>query len=197
MVHSSSNVKEPVQQGMWGIFEVFADTIVVCTLTALVLLCTGFVDLETGLMLTDVQGSALAGEAFATTFGALGPKFIAVAILLFAYSTVLGWSHYGSTAFEYLFGTRATVVYKVVFVGMVLVGSTMNLGLAWDLSDTFNGLTMIPNLIGVLALSGTVAQITKNYVDRTFHGAKIQPMWSAFDEYQNAEEADEDLQKHA
>ena len=197
MVHSSSNVKEPVQQGMWGIFEVFADTIVVCTLTALVLLCTGFVDLETGLMLTDVQGSALAGEAFATTFGALGPKFIAVAILLFAYSTVLGWSHYGSTAFEYLFGTKATVVYKVVFVGMVLVGSTMNLGLAWDLSDTFNGLMMIPNLIGVLALSGTVARITKNYVDRTFHGAKIQPMWSAFDEYQNAEEADEDLQKHA
>ena len=150
MVHSSSNVKEPVQQGMWGIFEVFADTIVVCTLTALVLLCTGFVDLETGLMLTDVQGSALAGEAFATTFGSLGPKFIAVAILLFAYSTVLGWSHYGSIAFEYLFGTKATVVYKVVFVGMVLVGSTMNLGLAWDLSDTFNGLMMIPNLIGDL-----------------------------------------------
>ena len=92
---------------------------------------------------------------------------------------------------------KATVVYKVVFVGMVLVGSTMNLGLAWDLSDTFNGLMMIPNLIGVLALSGTVARITKNYVDRTFHGAKIQPMWSAFDEYQNAEEANEDLQKHA
>ena len=163
----------------------------------MVLLCTGFVDLETGMMLTDVQGSALAGEAFATTFGSLGPKFIAVAILLFAYSTVLGWSHYGSIAFEYLFGTKATVVYKVVFVGMVLVGSTMNLGLAWDLSDTFNGLMMIPNLIGVLTLSGTVARITKNYVDRTFHGAKIRPMWSAFDEYQNAEEAEEDLQQNA
>lgn len=195
MVHSSSNVKEPVQQGMWGIFEVFADTIVVCTLTAMVLLCTGFVDLETGMMLTDVQGSALAGEAFATTFGPLGPKFIAVAILLFAYSTVLGWSHYGSIAFEYLFGTKATVAYKVVFVGMVLVGSTMNLGLAWDLSDTFNGLMMIPNLIGVLALSGTVARITKNYIDRTFHGAKIRPMWSAFENYQEEEEADEQAKK--
>ena len=121
----------------------------------------------------------------------------AVAIRLFAYSTVLGCSHYGSIAFEYLFGTKATVVYKVVFVGMVLVGSTMNLGLAWDLSDTFNGLMMIPNLIGVLTLSGTVARITKNDVDRTFHGAKIRPMWSAFDEYQNAEEAEEDLQQNA
>lgn len=191
MVHSSSNVKEPVQQGMWGIFEVFADTIVVCTLTALVLLCTGLVDLETGMMLTDIEGSALAGAAFATTFGSIGPKFIALAILLFAYSTVLGWSHYGSIAFEYLFGTKATVFYKVFFVAMVLVGATMNLGLAWDLSDTFNGLMMIPNLIGVLTLSGTVAKITKNYIDRTFRGAKIQPMWSAFENYQKEEEAEE------
>lgn len=190
MVHSSSNVKEPVQQGMWGIFEVFADTIVVCTLTALTMLCSGLVDLETGQMLTDVAGSALAGQAFATVFGALGPKFIAVSILLFAYSTVLGWSQYGTKAFEYLFGTAATVGYKVFFVVLIMAGATMKLDLAWDLSDTFNGLMMIPNLIGVLALSGTVAEITRNYIDRTFHGAKIRPMWSAFEEYQKEEEAD-------
>lgn len=190
MVHSSSNVKEPVQQGMWGIFEVFADTIVVCTLTALTMLCSGLVDLETGQMLTDVAGSALAGQAFATVFGALGPKFIAVSILLFAYSTVLGWSQYGTKAFEYLFGTAATVGYKVFFVVLIMAGATMKLDLAWDLSDTFNGLMMIPNLIGVLALSGTVAEITRNYIDRTFHGAKIRPMWSAFEGYQKEEEAD-------
>ena len=191
MVHSSSNVKEPVQQGMWGIFEVFADTIVVCTLTALVVLTSGFVDLETGRMLTEVQGSALVGEAFSTVFGAFGPRFIAVSILLFAYSTTLGWSHYGTKAFEYLFGTKATVGYKTVFVGMVLVGATMKLDLAWDLSDTFNGLMMLPNLIGVLALSGTVARITRNYIDRKLHAKDVEPLWSAFAEYQAEEEAEE------
>ena len=197
MVHSSSNVKEPVQQGMWGIFEVFADTIVVCTLTALVILTSGFVDLETGHMLTDVQGSALVGQAFSTVFGAFGPKFIAMAILLFAYSTVLGWSHYGTKAFEYLFGTRASRGYQLVFVVMVVVGATMKLDLAWDLSDTFNGLMMIPNLIGVLSLSGTVAKITKNYIDRKFHGKSLEPMWSAFAAYQAEEEAEEAQLKKA
>ena len=197
MVHSSSNVKEPVQQGMWGIFEVFADTIVVCTLTALVILTSGFVNLETGHMLTDVQGSALVGQAFSTVFGAFGPKFIAVAILLFAYSTVLGWSHYGTKAFEYLFGTRASRGYQLVFVVMVVVGATMKLDLAWDLSDTFNGLMMVPNLIGVLSLSGTVAKITKNYVDRKFHGKSLEPMWSAFAAYQAEEEAEEAQLKKA
>ncbi|MGN0983991.1 MAG: alanine/glycine:cation symporter family protein, partial [Gemmiger sp.] len=104
MVHSSSNVKEPVRKGMWGIFEVFADTIVVCTLTALTVLTSGLVDLNNGAVLSENAGSALVGQAFATVFGSLGPMFIAVAILLFAFSTVLGWSHYGSVAFEYLFG---------------------------------------------------------------------------------------------
>ncbi len=184
MVHSSSNVKEPVRQGMWGIFEVFADTIVVCTLTAFCILSSGLVDLETGKMLTDIEGSSLVGQAFAGVFGSVGPKFIAIAILLFAYSTVLGWSHYGTKAFEFLFGTNTTVIYKVVFVIMAYFGCTMSLSLAWDLSDTFNGLMMIPNLIGVLALSGTVGKITSNYIRRTFHGSKEEPMYSAFEDIQ-------------
>ena len=91
---------------------------------------------------------------------------------------------------EYLFGTTGSRIYKVVFVGMTVVGSTMKLGLAWDLSDTFNGLMMIPNLIGVLALSGTVVAITKNYLDRRVKGLDIEPMWSAFEEYQKEEEAE-------
>ncbi len=127
MVHSSSNVKEPVRQGMWGIFEVFADTMVVCTLTAFAVLSSGLIDLDTGAVLVDVSGSA----------------FIAIAILLFAFSTVLGWSHYGSKACEYLFSTKSTMVYKVVFVLMIFIGCTMNLGLAWDLSDTFNSAVAI------------------------------------------------------
>lgn len=184
MVHSNSNVKEPVQQGMWGIFEVFADTIIVCTLTAFCILSTGLVDLETGMMISTTEGSGLVGEAFSTVFGTWGPKFIAIAILLFAYSTVLGWSHYGTKAFEYLFGTNSVVIYKAAFVVMSYFGCTMNLGLAWALSDTFNGLMMIPNLIGVLALSGTVGKITANYVRRTFKGSKETPMYSAFPDVQ-------------
>ena len=184
MVHSSSNVKEPVTQGMWGIFEVFADTLVVCTLTALAVLTSGLVDLNTGAVLTATEKTAMVAEAFSLKFGAAGSSFIAVAILLFAFSTVLGWSHYGTKAFEYLFGTKATMVYKVIFVAFIIVGATMQLDLAWDLSDTFNGLMAIPNLIGVLALSGLVRKITKNYIDRTLKGKDIAPMCSAFEDAQ-------------
>jgi len=188
MVHSSSNVKEPVMQGMWGIFEVFADTIVVCSLTALVVLTSGLVDLETGAMLTTTEKTAMVAEAFEITFGSFGSYFIAIAVLLFAFSTVLGWSHYGTKAFEYLFGTKAAIGYKIVFVLFIVVGATMNLDLAWDLSDTFNGLMAIPNLIGVVSLSGLVMRITKNYVDRKLLGKDIRPIYSAFPEYQREEE---------
>ena len=127
MVHSASNVKEPVRQGMWGIFEVFADTIIVCTLTALVVLTSGLVDLHTGEMLTESVKSVLVSDAFATVFGSFGSAFIALAILLFAFSTVLGWSYYGTKAWEYLFGTKSTIVYKVVFVLFVVIGATMGI----------------------------------------------------------------------
>lgn len=188
MVHSSSNVREPVRQGMWGIFEVFADTMIVCTLTAFAVLSSGLVDLETGAVLSSSEGSALVGEAFATKFGGIGPMFIAIAILLFAFSTVLGWSHYGSKAWEYLFGTKSMMVYKVVFVLMIYVGATMNLSLAWDLSDTFNGLMAIPNLIGVLSLSPVVMHISKNYVARMLKKEDVKPMLSAFEDIQKMQE---------
>lgn len=184
MVHSSSNVKEPVRQGMWGIFEVFADTIVVCSLTAFTVLSSGLVDLNTGTVLSSSEGSALVGEAFSTVFGKAGPAFIAVAILLFAFSTVLGWSHYGTKAFEYLFGSKATVIYRVIFIVFILGGATMSLDLAWDLSDTFNGLMAIPNLIGVIALAPVVGKITKNYVARRMKGKNVEPMLSAYSDIQ-------------
>ena len=190
MVHSNSNVKEPVQQGMWGIFEVFADTINVCTMTALVVLTSGQFDMTTGKQLSDVSASALVAESFRQMVGPVGPMFIAVAVALFAFSTTLGWSHYGTKAMEYLTkdNRKIIIVYQIVFVGMSFFSATMDLGLAWDLSDTFNGLMMIPNLIGVLALSGTVHQITKNYVDRTFHGSTEKPMYSAFADIQEMQE---------
>ena len=180
MVHSNSNVKEPVRQGMWGIFEVCADTMIVCTLTAFAVLSSGLVDLDTGAVLSESSGSALVGEAFATIFGSFGPMFIALAILLFAFSTVLGWSHYGSKVWEYLLGAISTIAYKVVFILMIFIGATMKLSLAWDLSDTFNGLMAMPNLIGVLCLSPLVMKITQNYVDRILRKKDVKPMLSVF-----------------
>ncbi len=192
MVHSSSNVREPVVQGMWGIFEVFADTIVVCTLTAFAVLSSGLVDLNTGVVLSDKVSTALVAEAFSTVFGNAGAGFIAVAILFFAFSTVLGWSQYGSKGFEYLFGMKAMKFYQIIFVIFIVIGATIDLSLAWDLSDTFNGMMAIPNLIGVIALSGTVVKITKNYVDRKLKGKNIKPMLSAIDDIQELHEKEMD-----
>lgn len=189
MVHSSSNVKEPVRQGMWGIFEVFADTIVVCTLTAFTVLTSGITDLETGVTAEvfngiNITGSNLVNTVFSSTFGKAGSCFVAVGISLFAFSTVLGWSHYGSKACEFLFGERAVIIYKVIFVLAVFGGAVMGQNLAWDIADTLNGLMAIPNLIGVLTLSPVVAAITKNYVDRKFNNKDIEPMLSVFEDIQ-------------
>lgn len=188
MVHSASNVKEPVVQGMWGIFEVFVDTIIVCTLTAFSILSSGLVDLNTGKMLTDLEGVAVVSAAFSTSIHNFAGQFIAIAVLLFAFSTVLGWSYYGTKAFEYLFGTKASIGYKIVFVVFIVIGATMNLSLAWDLSDTFNGLMAIPNLIGVLSLTGTVYTITKNYSDRKFKKLDVKPILSHFPDIQSKNE---------
>ena len=166
MVHSASNVKEPIIQGMWGIFEVFFDTIVVCTLTAFTVLCSGLIDLETGKVLTASTGASLVSEALSEGLGTLAGSFVAIAISLFAFTTVLGWSFYGTKSCEYLFGTKATIIYKVIFVVCIAFGATMSFDLAWAIADTLNALMAIPNLIGVLALSGTVFAITKNYLAR-------------------------------
>ncbi|MDO5109232.1 MAG: alanine/glycine:cation symporter family protein [Erysipelotrichaceae bacterium] len=193
MVHSSSNVREPVRQGMWGIFEVFADTVIVCTLTSLVILTSGAVDLQTGVLTAEAEAvgsSSLVSWAFSNQFGQLGAAFVALAVLLFAYSTVLGWSHYGSKAFEYLFGTKSIMAYRVVFACIVLAGSVLEAKLAWDISDTFNGLMMLPNLIGVVVLSPQVRQCTKNYVDRKIKGLDEEPFLSMFPDIQEIEETE-------
>ena len=200
MVHSNSNVKEPVKQGMWGIFEVFADTIVVCTLTAFAVLSSGLINLETGRLVSttyitqagatiELSKANLVSAVFNQQFGFIGSAFIAISIMLFAFSTVLGWSHYGTKACEYLLGEKWTIIYRVLFVLLVFGGAVIGDNLAWDLADTFNGLMMIPNLIGVIALSGVVAKITKNYVDRHLRGIQAEPMYSAFQDIQAEEVA--------
>ena len=171
MIHASSDVKEPVKQGMWGIFEVFFDTFVICTMTAVVVLSSGYIDLQTGLPVSaSVNDATLVSQAFGNTFGVAGEMFVAVAILLFAFTTILGWSQYGSRAIGYLFGEKSTKVFRVVFVLITCAGAVMSSSLAWDISDTFNGLMMVPNLIGVVVMAPLVARITKNYVNRKIKG---------------------------
>lgn len=189
MVHSATNVKEPVKQGMWGIFEVFFDTMVVCTMTALVALTSGLINLETGVVNEGISDATLISDAFGGVFGQPGKWFVAIAMLLFAFTTVLGWSQYGSKAVEYLFGTKTVRVYKVIFVVMIVSGALMTSSLAWDISDTFNGLMMIPNLIAVISLSPLVYKITRNYVNRKLKGKDEKPLYSFDPEIQAAAEA--------
>lgn len=192
MVHCNSNVKEPVSQGMWGIFSVFTDTIVVCTLTAFTILSSGLFNLDTGRLIDsslEKQTGSIVGLAFEQNFGVFGRYFVAIALLLFAFSTSLGWSHYGTKAFEYLFGTKATLFYKIVFVAAIFGGATMGENLAWELSDTFNGMMMIPNLIGVLVLSPMVYKCTKNYVDRHIRHINVEPMLSVHADIQREQAA--------
>jgi len=194
MVHSNSNIKEPVVQGMWGIFEVFADTMVVCTMTALVILTAGGLEggvfnVVTGEIAAGYTDATLVGGAFNTVFPwfGIGGKFVAIAMFLFAFTTVLGWSHYGSKAWEYLFGAKTTVVFRIIHVCTVIFGAVLTSSLAWDISDTFNGLMMIPNLIGVLTLSPLVVKITQNYLRRVKKGEDIEPMYNVDPEIQSQE----------
>jgi len=193
MVHSNSNIKEPIKQGMWGIFEVFADTMIVCTMTALVLLTSGAYNLETGEILAGYSDATLVGGAFNTIFswGNLGNRFIAIAMFLFAFTTILGWSHYGSKAWEYLFGAKTTYIFKIIHLITILLGAVMTSSLAWDISDTFNGLMMFPNLIGVVALSPLVVKITKNYVARKINNKDVAPILS-YDEALQKEAVEEE-----
>ena len=185
MVHSNSSVREPVKQGMWGIFEVFADTMVVCTMTALVVLTSGGLNggvfnAKTGEIAAGYTDATLVGGAFNEVFGwgNIGGRFVAIAMFLFAFTTVLGWSHYGSKAWEYLFGAKTTVVFRIIHVCTIIFGAVLTSSLAWDISDTFYGLMMIPNLIGVLVMVPLVIKITKNYIDRKVKNKDVEPVLS-------------------
>ena len=262
MANAASDVKEPVIQGMWGIFEVFADTIVVCTLTALVILSSGVVkpyttenigvitvtdakidevnlfdreiektaysenlalsinpetqvivaldenDKVIGVLNTEtdsiialddkpesatygmiLEGVPFVSTAFSHGLGSFAGGFVSIAVALFAFSTIIGWSFYGTKACEFLFGRKSTIIYKLLFIVATFGGATLSLELVWGIADTLNGLMAIPNLIGVLTLSGTVVAITRNYKKRKFGGdTSIQPMLSIHPDIQAEQE---------
>ena len=159
IAHAAADTRGPVNQGLYGIFEVFVDTIVICSLTALTIICSG-VDIAFGTR----PGSEVIAAALGTVFGGrFAALFVAIALALFAFSTVLGWSLYGTRCVQYLFGNKAVRVFQVIFIAVVVVGCVSPLSFVWDVADTFNGLMAIPNFIGLFALSGVVAAETKKY----------------------------------
>ena len=159
IAHAAADTKGPVHQGMYGIFEVFIDTIVICTLTAMAIIVSG-IDIGFGVK----PGSELITAALATVFGEkFAALFIAIALMMFAFSTVLGWSLYGTRCVQYLFGDKGIKVFQAIFVVVVVVGCVSPLSVVWDMADTFNGLMAIPNFIALFALSGVVAAETKKY----------------------------------
>lgn len=166
IAHAAADTKGPVQQGMYGIFEVFADTIVICSLTALSLIASG-VDLNFGVK----PGSELITAAFATVFGdKFAAVFVAISLALFAFSTILGWSLYGTRCIEYLTNHKVGQVYKLVFIVVIVLGSIASLDVVWDIADTLNGLMAIPNFIALFALSGVVAKLTKEHFAKVKKG---------------------------
>ncbi len=162
IAHAATSETDPVKQGLYGIFEVFMDTIVICTLTALTVLC----GVESGVDMVWGQsaGTELISAAFATVFGAkIGALIVAVGIGLFALSTILSWSLYGTRCFEFLTGGKYVTIFQAVFVLVVVIGATLELELVWNIADTLNGFMAIPNLIALLGLSGVVVKLTRNY----------------------------------
>ena len=159
IAHAATSEANPVKQGLYGIFEVFADTIVICTLTALTIIVSG-VDISFGVK----PGSELITAAFATVVGERAASlFVAIALMLFAFSTVLGWSLYGTRSVQYLFGSKAIRVYQIIFVIVAVIGCVTSVDVVWDISDTFNGLMAIPNFIAIFGLSGIVAKLTRDH----------------------------------
>lgn len=158
IAHACADTKKPVKQGMFGIFEVFTDTIVICTLTALVILCS-----DVPITYGEAAGAELTILGFTSTYGNWVSIFTAVAMCCFAFSTALGWGLYGARCIEFLFSEKVIKPFMVVYALVAILGATANLGLMWNIAETFNGLMAIPNLIALFLLSGTVVRLTKEY----------------------------------
>ena len=159
IAHAAATTDHPVKQGLWGIFEVFADTLVVCSMTALTILVSDVWD-------SGVSGAALSTMAFEKSLPGIGGVLVSIGVLLFAYSTLLSWAYYGEKCAEYVLGPKAITPYRLLFIPFIVVGALGRLVTIWDIADTLNGLMALPNLIGLLGLSGVVIKLTKEYFSK-------------------------------
>lgn len=160
IAHACADTRKPVKQGFFGIFEVFADTIVICTLTALVILCSG-IPVGYG----QAAGAELTILGFTSTYGDWVSVFTALAMCCFAFSTIIGWGLYGARCIEFILGSKVIKPFMVVYSLVAILGATADLGLLWNIAETFNGLMAIPNLIAVFLLSGVVLKLVKEYFE--------------------------------
>ena len=160
IAHACADTRKPVKQGFFGIFEVFVDTIVICTLTALVILCS-----EVPITYGQAAGAELTISGFTATYGNWVSLFTAVAMCCFAFSTIIGWGLYGARCIEFLFGIKVNKPFMFVYSLVAIVGATLDLGLLWSIAETFNGLMAIPNLIAVFLLSGVVVKLVREHFD--------------------------------
>ena len=158
IAHACADTHKPVKQGFFGIFEVFTDTIVICTLTALVILCSG-IPVGYG----EAAGAELTILGFTSTYGGWVSVFTALAMCCFAFSTIIGWGLYGARCIEFILGSKVIKPFMVVYSLVAILGATADLGLLWSIAETFNGLMAIPNLIAVFLLSGVVLKLVKDY----------------------------------
>lgn len=156
IAHAASDVEDPVRQGYFGIFEVFTDTILICSMTAFVILISG-----ENITYGAAAGAELTIGGFTSVYGSWASLIAAVAMCCFAFSTIIGWGLYGTRCLEFLVGSKANRGFMIVYSFVAIVGATMDLGLLWDAADTFNGMMVIPNLIALFLLSGTVVKLTK------------------------------------
>ncbi len=164
IAHAAANTDSPVKQAFWGAFEVFFDTFIICTITGLVVV-------SSGAWTSGLQGTSLTIAAFGNSLGSIGEWGVTIGTVLFAFSTILGWSYYGEKSIEYLFKGTSLVGgvklgYRVAFVLMTIFGAVGSLQLVWDIADTLNGLMAIPNLIALVALSGIVVKLTKEHFSK-------------------------------
>lgn len=165
IAHAASSTEEPCEQAIWGVFEVFIDTIIICSITAFAVLLSGITEAEGGLSAFTSKGSAAAAAFNSILPGVVGGKVIQISLLFFALSTILSWAYYGENCWRYLSNNNSTVllIYKLVFIVICVVGAVGSGTLMWDIADTLNGLMAIPNLIALLLLSKVVAKTTKDY----------------------------------
>jgi AGCS family alanine or glycine:cation symporter len=168
IAHAAAKVDHPVKQGFWGAFEVFLDTHIMCTLIALVILTTDVWTHADGL-----SGAPLVIAAFSASFlgQTAGSMLTAVIIATFGFTTILGWGFYGEKCLEYLTGAKTNMFYRIAFIPVVIVGSTFSLNLVWDIADVLNGMMIIPNMIGLIALGSTVKMLTKSYFNNETYTA--------------------------
>ena len=168
IAHAASSTEEPVEQAMWGVFEVFIDTIIICTITALTVILSGVLGAEGGLSAFSSKGAAAVAAFNSILPGTIGGIIIQISLIFFALSTILSWSYYGETCWAYISKNNKAVdyIYKIIFILVCIVGATGSGTLMWDISDTLNGLMALPNLIALIPLAGVVAKMTKAYFNK-------------------------------